>query len=111
MLKKCCVRHSRLMCLTQQADVAMAPAADMFEIGARVQVLKRGTMFPVRAEKLYKFYNSCNSFDEIDDKSKQEIEDKLLQASFTDAWNSTRDFFQNIFKYKRRYLDFQANYW
>ena len=27
------------------ADVAMAPAADMFELGVKVQVLKRGTMF------------------------------------------------------------------
>ena len=28
-----------------QADVTMAPAADMFELGVKVQVLKRGTMF------------------------------------------------------------------
>ena len=88
-----CEDVKKMLCQAQQADVAMAPAADMFEIGARVQVLKRGTMFPVRAEKLYKFYNSCNSFDEIDEKSKQEIEEKFLQTSFTDAWNSTKDFF------------------
>ena len=88
-----CEDVKKMLCQAQQADVAMAPAADMFEIGARVQVLKRGTMFPVRAEKLYKFYNSCNSFDEIDKKSKQEIEEKFLQTSFTDAWNSTRNFF------------------
>ena len=88
-----CEDVKKMLCQAQQADVAMAPAADMFEIGARVQVLKRGTMFPVRAEKLYKFYNSCNSFDEIDEKSKKEIEEKFLQTSFTDAWNSTKDFF------------------
>jgi PfaD family protein len=89
-----CEDVKKMLCQAQQADVAMAPAADMFEIGARVQVLKRGTMFPVRAEKLYKFYQSCNSFDEIDTKSKKEIEEKFLQTSFTDAWNSTKDFFQ-----------------
>ena len=88
-----CEDVKKMLCQAQQADVAMAPAADMFEIGARVQVLKRGTMFPVRAEKLYKFYNSCNSFDDIDEKSKQEIEEKFLQTSFPDAWNSTKDFF------------------
>ena len=27
----------------------MAPAADMFEMGVKLQVLKRGTMFPMRA--------------------------------------------------------------
>ena len=28
-----------------QADITMAPAADMFEMGVEVQVLKRGTTF------------------------------------------------------------------
>ena len=41
---------------TRQADVTMAPAADMFEMGVTVQVLKRGTMFPMRAAKLYELY-------------------------------------------------------
>jgi len=31
------------------ADVMMAPCADMFELGVRVQVLRRGTMYGVRA--------------------------------------------------------------
>src|SRR5262249_27851496 len=34
----------RMLAQAQQADVAMAPAADMFEMGVKVQVLKRGTM-------------------------------------------------------------------
>ena len=34
------------------ADVVMAPAADMFELGVKVQVLKRGTMFAARARQL-----------------------------------------------------------
>ena len=89
-----CEDVKKMLCQAEQADVAMAPAADMFEIGAKVQVLKRGTLFPVRAEKLYKFYKSCNRFDEIDEKSKQEIQKKFLQATFEDAWGSTKDFFQ-----------------
>jgi len=90
-----CEDVKKLLCQAQQADVAMAPAADMFEIGAKVQVLKRGTLFPVRAEKLYKFYQTCNSFDEIEEKSKIEIQEKFLQASFEDAWNATKTFFEN----------------
>ncbi len=88
-----CEDVKKMLCQAEQADVAMAPAADMFEIGAKVQVLKRGTMFPVRADKLYKLYQSHNSFDEIDEKSKQEIQEKFLQARFEDAWASTKDFF------------------
>ena len=45
-----------------QADVTMAPAADMFEMGVKVQVLKRGTMFAMRAAKLYELYRSYPSW-------------------------------------------------
>ena len=38
-----------LLAQAEQADTAMAPAADMFEMGVKVQVLKRGTMFAMRA--------------------------------------------------------------
>ncbi len=93
-----CEDVKKLLCSAEQADVAMAPAADMFEIGARVQVLKRGTLFPVRAEKLYKFYQTYNSFEQIDEKSKKEIEEKYLQTGFDQAWQSTKDFFQKIGK-------------
>ena len=37
-------------------DVVMAPAADMFEMGVKVQVLKRGTLFPMRAQRLFELY-------------------------------------------------------
>jgi PfaD family protein len=88
-----CDDVKQMLCQAEQADVAMAPAADMFEIGAKVQVLKRGTLFPVRADKLYNVYRSHNSFDEIDEKLKQEIQEKILQASFEDVWTSTKNFF------------------
>jgi trans-AT polyketide synthase/acyltransferase/oxidoreductase domain-containing protein len=42
-----------LLAQADMADVTMAPAADMFEMGVDVQVLKRGTLFAVRARKLY----------------------------------------------------------
>ncbi|WP_022669396.1 PfaD family polyunsaturated fatty acid/polyketide biosynthesis protein [Desulfospira joergensenii] len=83
----------KLLCQAEQADVAMAPAADMFEIGARVQVLKRGTMFPVRAEKLFQIYKNYDDFDQVPEKLQKEIEDKFLLKNFEAAWQSTRDFF------------------
>jgi hypothetical protein len=47
------------------ADVAMCPASDMFEMGGKVQVLKRGTMYPQRAQRLYELYKTYPSFDAI----------------------------------------------
>ena len=45
-----------LLSLAQSTDVAMAPAADMFDLGVTVQVLKRGTMFAQRGQRLADFY-------------------------------------------------------
>ena len=46
-----------LLAHADMADVMMAPAADMFEMGVKVQVLKKGTLFPMRAQKLYELYH------------------------------------------------------
>jgi PfaD family protein len=52
--------HTRsLLAQADMADVSMAPSADMFEMGARVQVLKKGTFFPMRAQKLYDLYTTA----------------------------------------------------
>ncbi|ACN16398.1 putative dioxygenase [Desulforapulum autotrophicum HRM2] len=83
----------QLLARTEQADVAMAPAADMFELGARVQVLKRGTMFPLRAEKLYRLYKTYDAFEAIPLAQQREIETKFLLASFEETWQQTRTFF------------------
>ncbi len=91
-----CEDVKKLLCQAEQADVAMAPAADMFEIGARVQVLKRGTLFPVRAEKLHQLYKTHACFEEINEKSRKEIEEKFLLTGFEDAWQSTKHFFESL---------------
>lgn len=76
-----------------QADVTMAPSADMFEMGVKVQVLKRGTMFAQRAAKLYELYRAYNSFEEIPDDQKTMVEEKLIKTTFNEAWEKTSDFF------------------
>src|SRR5947208_16895303 len=48
----------QMLAEAEQADCTMAPAGDMFEMGVKVQVLKRGTMFPMRAAKLYELYRA-----------------------------------------------------
>ncbi len=76
-----------------QADVTMAPAADMFETGGKVQVLKRGTMFAMRAAKLYDFYFRYDQYQSIPEKERQDIEQNLLRRSFDEEWAETRKFF------------------
>ncbi len=74
------------------ADVIMAPAADMFELGVTVQVLRRGTMFAVRAKKLYELYRSYPSLESIPGAEREKVETQLLRSTFGQAWESTRAF-------------------
>jgi PfaD family protein len=76
-----------------QADVAMAPAADMFEMGVKVQVLKRGTMFPMRAAKLYELYRSYPSLEAIPATERTQLEKTVFQLPFDEVWAQTREFF------------------
>ncbi len=78
----------------QQADVTMAPAADMFEMGAKVQVLKRGTMFAMRAAKLYDIYRTYDGYELIPVNIREMIERDLLRTTFKEAWHQTRQYFE-----------------
>lgn len=77
-----------------QADVAMAPSADMFEMGVKVQVLKRGTMFPLKAAKLYELYCTYHSIDDIPDKERQLLERDYFRCALDQEWQQTQAFFQ-----------------
>jgi len=83
----------RMLAETRQADVCMAPAADMFEMGVTVQVLKRGSMFPMRAGKLYELYRSCGGLDEIPPAERDKLEKTFFQASLEQVWQDTRSYF------------------
>ena len=75
-------------------DTAYAPAGDMFEYGARVQVLKKGLFFPMRANKLYELYMNHDSIDHIDEKTRTQIQKNYFQRSFEDVWQETAAYYQ-----------------
>jgi PfaD family protein len=83
----------RLLAQAEQADTAMAPAADMFEMGVKVQVLKRGTMFPMRAAKLYELYRAHPSLEALPTTERSVLEKQYFRTTLEGAWESTRDFF------------------
>jgi len=76
-----------------QADITMAPAADMFQMGVKVQVLKRGTMFPIRASKLYDLYTKYENFEDIPQKDRASLEKNFFKCSFQKEWEKTKKFF------------------
>ena len=74
-------------------DTAYAPAGDMFELGARVQVVRKGLFFPARANKLYDLYRYCNSLDDIDEKTTKQIQEKYFKRTFAEVWEETRAYY------------------
>jgi PfaD family protein len=74
------------------ADIMMAPAADMFELGVEVQVLKRGTFFGVRARKLFELYRGFDSLDALPAVETAKLEKDILRTSLADAWRDTSKF-------------------
>ena len=83
----------RMLAEAGVADVAMAPAADMFEMGVKVQVLKRGTLFAQRAQKLYTLFCSYASLDELPQKDREQLEQDIFRASIPDIWDATLRYF------------------
>jgi trans-AT polyketide synthase, acyltransferase and oxidoreductase domains len=82
----------RMLAEAGTADVAMAPAADMFELGVRLQVLRRGSMFAFRAERLYQLYAAHASWTEVPARTRSKVEREILRMPFEAAWNETRGF-------------------
>jgi trans-AT polyketide synthase/acyltransferase/oxidoreductase domain-containing protein len=71
-------------------DTAYAPAGDLFELGARAQVVRKGTLFPARANKLYQVYRQCGGLDDIDPATRKTIEERYFRRSFADVWDETK---------------------
>ncbi len=83
----------QLLARAGQTDTTMAPAADMFERGVKVQVLKSGTLFPQRAASLYEFYRRYGTLEQIPEDIRAELETKIFQETMDAAWDRTRAFF------------------
>lgn len=74
-------------------DVAMAPSPDMFEMGVKVQVLKRGTMFASRASLLRELYRAHSGLDDLPADVVARIEREIFQRPVAEVWEETRSFF------------------
>ncbi len=84
----------KLLSTAEMADVTMAPAADMFEMGVKLQVLKRGSMFAMRAQKLYDLYVSYDSIEDIPADEREKIEKQVFRSNLDDIWAGTISFFK-----------------
>lgn len=73
------------------SDFAYAPAGDMFELGAQVQVVRKGLFFPARARRLYDLYRHYDGLDALPADVRRQIEERFFGRPFEAVWQQTRD--------------------
>ena len=88
-----CAEVRKMLAETRQADITMAPSGDMFEMGVKVQVVKRGTMFSIRAHKLFELYRVYDGLDDLPAVEREKLEKTLFRAPLTTIWEQTRSYF------------------
>jgi len=77
-------------------DTEYAPAGDMFEIGAQVQVLKKSVFFPARANKLLSLYRHYESLDDIPARTRKQLEGTFFKKTFEEIWSETVGYFKSV---------------
>jgi len=75
------------------SDVVLAPSAGMFELGSKVQVIKKGTMFPMNAQKLYDLYVRHASIDDLPEKEKKILETRIFRHDLVTVWKFVEEYF------------------
>lgn len=77
-------------------DTTYAPAGDMFELGARVQVARKGTLFAARANKLYQLYRTHGGLAELEPRLRETLERTYFRRSLEEVWLQTREYHQRV---------------
>lgn len=83
----------RMLAEASSTDVEMAPAADMFEMGVKLQVLKKGTLFPMRAGRLYELYRSYDGIEALPERERVRLEEQILRRPVAEVWDEVQRYF------------------
>ncbi|MCP5006300.1 MAG: SDR family NAD(P)-dependent oxidoreductase, partial [Planctomycetes bacterium] len=67
---------------------------DMFELGAKVQVVKKNTEFPKRANKLYQLFTQYASLEAIPASNRKDLETEYFKRSLEEVWKEISEYKQ-----------------
>lgn len=91
-INQCCVEagtSDKVKDMLQEAniqDTDYIPSGDNYDFVTKTQVLKKGVLFHVRANKLYEIYKMYPSIDDIDITLKRQIEQQFFSMSLDDVY-------------------------
>lgn len=66
-------------------DVDVAPWAEMFELGVRNTVVRKGVFYPARATKLHELWRAYDRWSDIDAATRDQIEGRYLRRPYAEA--------------------------
>jgi trans-AT polyketide synthase/acyltransferase/oxidoreductase domain-containing protein len=75
-------------------DTDYAPSGNAFELGSKVQVLKKGVLFPARANKLYTLFSQYGSLEEIPERTVAQLEKNYFKKPLPQIWEETKSYLQ-----------------
>ncbi|MER7013157.1 ACP S-malonyltransferase [Saccharopolyspora sp. NPDC000359] len=71
-------------------DTTYAPFGDLFELGGRARVLKKGVLFHARANKLYDLWRNHDDWQQVPVAVREQVEQKYLHATFEEVYREVR---------------------
>lgn len=74
------------------ADCINTIAADMFEMGAKVQVVRKGVMMGIRGNQLYDLYKRYDSLEDVPAATRAQLERDVFRASLDSIWEETKTY-------------------
>jgi trans-AT polyketide synthase/acyltransferase/oxidoreductase domain-containing protein len=85
----------RLLAEATPVDCAMAPAADMFEMGVQVQVLRRGTRFAANAAQLDRWYREHGGIEDLPADDRRRLQTQILRRDIDSVWRDTTAYLEH----------------
>ncbi|GCF07146.1 hypothetical protein KDI_07100 [Dictyobacter arantiisoli] len=73
-------------------DTTISIAGDMFEIGARAQVVRKNSRHALRANTLYQLYTHYKSLDDLSASIKRDLETNYFKRSLAEVWQLVCDY-------------------
>jgi len=79
-------------------ETTSAPAAHGFALGARATVVKKGSLFAPRAQKLYEIFRFYDSLEDIPPALRTKLKTKFFKCPLAEVWESLRQRLPEEFK-------------
>jgi len=77
----------------QVQDMTYTHVGDMYDRATELQVLKKGNLFFSRADKLFEFYKKYPTWEDIEVKKRQQLEEKVFKMPYEEAYQKAEQLF------------------